>query len=200
MKKFFILYLFFAMNIIASCSAPESLSPFNAIQDENLSIEGIWHFNGKYNESIKLLNKSLSQFMGDRINNSNIYSTSQNRSIKKISKYNAHLFIRTAEIIKITHNKFSLFIDFNRSIVEEYNHNRVEKINIGEASAFRSSGWKGMTYHIETLDDNGLKVTELFSLSDDGNTLNRKIIYRNAKQEEFTITQSFSKKPSYLNS
>ena len=57
-----------------------------------------------------------------------------------------------------------------------------------------------MTYHIETLDDNGLKVTELFSLSDDGSTLNRKIIYRNAKQEEFIITQSFSKKPSYLNS
>ena len=60
MKNFFILYLFFAMNIIASCSAPESLSPFNEIQDENLSIEGIWHFNGKYNESIKLLNNSLS--------------------------------------------------------------------------------------------------------------------------------------------
>ena len=57
-----------------------------------------------------------------------------------------------------------------------------------------------MTYHIETMDDNGLKITELFSLSDDGNTLNRKIIYRNAKQEEFIITQSFSKKPSYLNS
>jgi len=194
MKKYFIFYLFFAINILTSCSAPESLLPFNEIQDENLSIEGIWHFNGKYNESIKHLNKSLSQFMSDRMTNGNIYSTSQNRSINKFSKYNAHLFIRSAEIIKITHNKFSLFIDFNRSVVEEYNHNRVEKINIGEASAFRSSGWKGMIYHIETLDSNGLKVTELFSLSDGGNTLNRKIIYRNEKQEDLIITQSFSKK------
>tara|TARA_B100001063_G_scaffold236146_1_gene255545 strand:- start:1256 stop:1843 length:588 start_codon:yes stop_codon:yes gene_type:complete len=194
MKKFFIFYLFFVINILTSCSAPESLSPFNEIQDEHLNIEGIWHFSGKYNESIKLLNKSLSQFMGDRLTNGNIYSTSKNRSINKFSKYNAHLFIRNAEIIKITHNKFSLFIDFNRSIVEEYNHNRVEKINIGEASAFRSSGWKGITYHIETLDRNGLKVTELFSLSDNGNSLNRKIIYRNEKQEEFVITQSFLKK------
>ncbi len=132
--------------------------------------------------------------MSDRMTNGNIYSTSQNRSINKFSKYNAHLFIRSAEIIKITHNKFSLFIDFNRSVVEEYNHNRVEKINIGQASAFRSSGWKGMTYHIETLDSNGLKVTELFSLSDGGNTLNRKIIYRNEKQEDLIITQSFLKK------
>jgi len=200
MKKFFIFYLFFVINILTSCSAPESLSPFNEIQDEHLNIEGIWHFNGKYNESIKIFNKSLSQFMGDRLSNGNIYSTSQNRSIKKLSKYNAHLFIRNAEIIKITHNKFSLFIDFNRSVVEEYNHNRVEKINIGEASAFRSSGWKGEAYYIETLDSNGLKVTELFSLSDDGNTLNRKIIYRNEKQEEFIIRQSFLKKTSYLNS
>ena len=177
-----------------SCSAPESLLPFNEIRDENLSIEGVWHFNNKYNESIKLSNKSLSQFMGDRMTNGNIYSTSQNRPINKFSKYNAHLFIRNAEIIKITHNKFSLFIDFNRSIVEEYNHNRVEKISIGEASAFRSSGWKGETYYIETLDSNGLKITESFNLSNDGNVLNRKIIYRNEKQEELIITQSFSKK------
>ena len=138
MKKIFIFYLFFVVNLIMSCSAPESLLPFNEIRDENLSIEGEWHFNNKYNESIKLSNKSLSQFMGDRMTNGNIYSTSQNRPINKFSKYNAHLFIRNAEIIKITHNKFSLFIDFNRSIVEEYNHNRVEKISIGEASAFRS--------------------------------------------------------------
>ena len=194
MKKIFIFYLFFVVNLIMSCSAPESLLPFNEIRDENLSIEGVWHFNNKYNESIRLSNKSLSQFMGDRMTNGNIYSTSENRPINKFSKYNAHLFIRNAEIIKITHNKFSLFMDFNRSIVEEYNHNRVEKISIGEASAFRSSGWRGETYYIETLDSNGLKITESFNLSNDGNVLNRKIIYRNEKQEELIITQSFSKK------
>ncbi len=194
MKKIFIFYLFFVVNLIMSCSAPESLLPFNEIRDENLSIEGVWHFNNKYNESIRFSNKSLSQFMGDRMTNGNIYSTSEKRPINKFSKYNAHLFIRNAEIIKITHNKFSLFMDFNRSIVEEYNHNRVEKISIGEASAFRSSGWKGETYYIETLDSNGLKITESFNLSNDGNVLNRKIIYRNEKQEELIITQSFSKK------
>ena len=97
------------------------------------------------------------------------------------------LFFESGKSLKITQTEFSLFISYDRSIVEEYSFGENRLISVGPIQAKRVSGWKNDSFVIETLDESGTLLSEDWHLQNDGMNLIRNIqitigqteIYRN---------------------
>ncbi len=104
-----------------------------------------------------------------------------------------YVFLETGSALKITQTSHALFISFDRSVVEEFRFGENRIISIGEIEAQRVTGWEGNQLVVETLDKNGMKMTERFQLLDGGNTLERRITFRSRKLEEESIVQEFDR-------
>jgi hypothetical protein len=104
-----------------------------------------------------------------------------------------YVFLETGTALKVTQTPHGLFISFDRSVVEEFRFGENRLISIGEIQAQRVTGWDGNQLVVETLDRNGMKLTERFRLTDNGNTLQRQITLRSRKLEEETIVQEFDR-------
>ena len=77
--------------------------------------------------------------------------------------------------------------------MEEFRFGEHRVVSVGEIQAERVSGWQGDEYIVETLDDSGMKLTERFWVSEDGNLLNREITFRSNKNEERALLQLFDR-------
>jgi len=104
-----------------------------------------------------------------------------------------YVFLETGTALKVTQTPHGLFISFDRSVVEEFRFGEDRLISIGAVQAQRVTGWEGNQLVVETLDKNGMKLTERFELTDNGNTLQRQITLRSKKLEEETIVQEFDR-------
>jgi hypothetical protein len=105
------------------------------------------------------------------------------------------IFLQTGNSLKITQTPHGLFISFDRAIVEEYRFGEYRPISVGQADAMRTSGWDGETYVIDTLGEKGMKLTDRYELSPDGERLIRHITLRSKEMEEVTIVQEFDRQP-----
>jgi hypothetical protein len=56
---------------------------------------------------------------------------SQNEKVRKNSRGVAHLFFEDSKKIQITQTNYSIFMNFDRSIVEEYSFGELKKIQLG---------------------------------------------------------------------
>ena len=104
-----------------------------------------------------------------------------------------HVFLESAGTLRITQTDAGLFIAFDRSVVEEYRFGEARGIQTGGASAQRVSGWDGEDYVIETLDETGMKLTERYSIADNGHRLTREITLRSAEMDSVSIVQTFTR-------
>ena len=104
-----------------------------------------------------------------------------------------HVFLETGKAVKITQTDFGLFISFDRAVVEEYRFGENREVSVGPISADRVSGWEGSSYVIETLDDNGAKLIEVYQLRDGGRSLQRKITIIDKKVTQLAIKQVFDR-------
>ena len=93
----------------------------------------------------------------------------------------------------MTQTEHGLFISFDRSVVEEFRFGENRLVSVGEVEAQRVTGWEGKQLVVETLDRNGMKLTERFQLTNSGDTLHRQITLRSKKLEEETIVQEFDR-------
>ncbi|MDH4046506.1 MAG: hypothetical protein OEW68_02365 [Gammaproteobacteria bacterium] len=103
------------------------------------------------------------------------------------------VFLESGENLKVTQTPHGIFISFDRSVVVEYRFGENRMINVGEITAQRVSGWEGEQYVVETLDRKGMKLTENLYLSDDRETLHRRIVLRKSDNNDVTLKQSFSR-------
>ncbi len=104
-----------------------------------------------------------------------------------------HVFLEHGRSLKITQTGSAIFISFDRAVVEEFRFGENRDVSVGPIVAARVSGWEGQAYVVETLDDNGMKLTERFELADGGETLRRTIVLRSRKGETETIVQLFDR-------
>lgn len=105
-----------------------------------------------------------------------------------------YVFFENGERLKITQTPDGLFVSFDRAVVEEYRYGEQREIRVGQATAQRVSGWDGRDYVIETLDRNGMKLTERYQLGNDGDSLTRRITFRSKQGEAETVTQLFRRR------
>lgn len=102
------------------------------------------------------------------------------------------VFLESGEDLKITQTAHGLFVSFDRAIVEEYRFGENREINIGPVIAQRVSGWDGAGYVIETLDKDGVILSERYSLKDDMLLRRIRVI---AKEDTRTdLTQTFRRR------
>ena len=180
------------------CASIEELDKYSNNSLNEIDLNGSWVFSGKFEDNKQSIESAIKQtnnvnYRG--IKTTGVFDGRNTSKVKRNSRGVAHLFFENTNKIKITQTKYSLFINFNRSIVEEYSFGEVKKITIGNVIARRSSGWFNNVYRIDTLDDYGMKITEEYNLVNSSNILERLLIFRDRDLNEISVLQTYQKEP-----
>jgi hypothetical protein len=104
-----------------------------------------------------------------------------------------HVFLETGDALKITQTAHGLFISFDRAIVEEYRFGEMREVNVGPVVAKRASGWDGDSYVIQTLDSDGVVLTERYELLEGGNVLIRRVVIEKRDSRQLDVRQVFDR-------
>jgi hypothetical protein len=103
------------------------------------------------------------------------------------------VFLETGQSLKITQTEHGLFISFDRAIVEEYLFGEHRVANVGPIMAERVSGWENRDFVIETLDDEGGRLLETYSLAENNTVLIRDITVLHNQKQKLAIQQVFDR-------
>jgi hypothetical protein len=186
--------------LLFGCGSPEVLLPRSAAVPADIDLSGQWQLRPGSKRGQPRINEAINRT--DGVDNKAIMREMINR--QRESQYGTRrssgtkgglvgIFLETGDSLKITQTPHALFISFDRAVVEEYPFGENRPISIGEANAHRVSGWDGTAYVIETLGEKGMKLTDRYSLSADGQGLTRHITLRSKELEEVTIVQIFDR-------
>lgn len=103
------------------------------------------------------------------------------------------VFLENGRALRISQTNHGLFISFDRAVVEEYTFGENRLVSVGPIEAQRVSGWEGNAFVIETMDEEGTRLSETWSLTDTGATLVRRIVVTRRDEEEFSTEQLFDR-------
>jgi hypothetical protein len=180
--------------IIAGCAAKPVLLPKGSAAPSGVDLSGYWVLQepaGKKREPAGALEPRI-RIPGD----SPLRGPQPERSSRRSSGPSAQLFTENGSALKITQTSHGLFISFDRSVVEEFTFGENRIIAIGPVEAQRVSGWEGESFVVQTLDEQGYVLTEVWRLAEDGNVLVRDVsMVRKDKQSSFS-RQRFSRSQS----
>jgi len=183
--------------LLGACSSPEILEPIDGTVPAGTDLSGNWVMREVPPAERRRISEAINKT--DGIEDSEYFRrqrSAQNRSRGGSGSFKGgmvYVFLETGTNLKVTQTPHGLFISFDRSVVEEFRFGENRSINVGEVVAQRVTGWQGSQLVVETLGENGMKLTERFLLTDNGNTLQRRITFRSKKLEEETIVQEFDR-------
>ena len=186
--------------VLYGCAAPEVLMPKGASAPAGVDFSGRWKIRPESTHDQRRINAAINRT--DGVDNRTVMREMirQQRNAQNGMRRSGgtsgglvHLFLETGDLLKITQTPYTLFISFDRAVVEEYSFGENKPINIGGANAYRVSGWEGNTYIIETLGEKGMKLTDRYSLAEDNERLIRRITLRSKDMEEVTIVQELDR-------
>ncbi len=103
-----------------------------------------------------------------------------------------HVFLETGNSLKITQTDSGIFVSFDRSVVEEYRFGENRTVSVGAISAERVSGWEGAAYVVETLDEDGAKLVDVYRLQNGGQRLQRSIEIWHKDKKILGLAQEFA--------
>ena len=103
------------------------------------------------------------------------------------------VFLETGRAISITQTEHGLFISFDRAVVEAYTFGEDRTVSVGPIEAQRVSGWEGNAFVVETLDEEGARLRESWSLTNEGAVLVRRIAITRGETEDFALEQLFDR-------
>ena len=186
--------------LLCACVTPEVLLQKSAAVPTGVDFSGKWQLRPesmrnqpRVSEAIDRTdgvdNKTIMREMIDRQKNARYGSRGSGKSKGGL----VGVFLETGDSLKIDQTPHAIFISFDRAVVEEFRFGEYRPISIGQADAFRTSGWDGDSYVIETLGEKGMKLTDRYSLADDKQRLTRHITLRSKQLEEVTIVQVFDR-------
>jgi hypothetical protein len=181
--------------LLGACSTPEVLEPRDGTVPAGTDLSGNWVMREVSAAERRRISEAIDKT--DGIDDSEYFR--RQRSAKNRSRGGSfkggmvYVFLETGTNLKVTQTPHGLFISFDRSVVEEFRFGENRLINVGEIEAQRVTGWEDSQLVVETLGENGMKLTERFLLIDNGNTLQRRITFRSKKLEEESIVQEFDR-------
>jgi hypothetical protein len=166
---------------LAACGAKEVLQAKNAAVPAGVDLTGMWH--------LREDSKGVSLFADDR---AGIELASKGRG-RRSDDILVNVFVETGNSLKVTQTDFALFVVFDRAVVEEYRFGELRDASVGPVSAQRASGWDGVSYIIETLDSDGVKLTERYRLVNSGQVLERSVRISKGTQLKVDAVQLFDR-------
>lgn len=181
--------------LLGACASPEVLEPRDGTVPAGTDFSGNWIMREVSPAERRRIRDAIRKTAGDDVAVFKAQRAAQSRSRGSGSMKGGqvYVFLETGTALKITQTPYALFISFDRSVVEEFRFGESRMISVGQIEAQRVTGWEGKQLVVETLGKNGMKLTERFQLTDNGNTLQRQITLRSKKLEEETIVQEFDR-------
>jgi hypothetical protein len=178
-----------AASAAGGCSSREVLQPKSAAVPAGIDFSGRWQLHADSADSVGRISEAerRSAGAGEAIR----VSPKRSRDSKGTL---VHVFLETGEVLKVSQTDYGLFISFDRAVVEEYRFGENREISVGPVVADRVSGWEGRAYVVETLDEDGAKLTETWSLADRGGTLLRRIVIGKGDVRELDVEQRFERR------
>jgi hypothetical protein len=167
--------------LLVGCASKEVLLIKDAAVPEGIDLSGLWQ--------LREDSKNVNLFAGTE---SLLTAAPRSRS-RRSDDILVNVFIETGDSLKVTQTDFALFVVFDRAVVEEYQYGELREISIGQISAQRASGWDGLSYLIETLDDDGVKLTERYQLRNDGRVLERSVRVTRGTKLKVDAVQRFDR-------
>ncbi len=180
--------------LISACAAPEILAPRNGTVPDGVNLSGNWQIIEDESDGQRRLREAIRSTDGVRDGDLRRPQASGDRR-QRVRGGLVYVFLETGRSLKVTQTPYGLFISFDRSVVEEFRFGERRTINVGAVEAQRVAGWEGNELVVETLDRNGMKLTERFGLAESGNLLVRKIVLRSKSGDQETLTQHFERRP-----
>ena len=175
-----------SFSILMACASEEViLESKSSGVPVRVDLTGLWHARADSNiarvpETADLQGAIV---INERMNRS--------RRQRNQSGSSVQMFLEFGRSLKLTQTDYSLFISYDRSIVEEYTFGENRVISIGPIEARRVSGWQGDKFVVETLDDSGTILFEAWYLASDGMTLVRDIRIAKGDTETYRYKQFF---------
>ena len=182
------------LTMLAACAAKEVLIAKSAIVPNGVDFTGQWQL------------RAISQDTVRQINEAEIAAAGGNEKIlvapagkPRLSRQRSsggtlvHVFLETGNSLRITQTEHGIFINFDRSVVEEYRFGENREVNVGPVLADRVSGWDGESYVVETLDEDGAKLIEIYGLFDGGRTMIRTISILHKSASQIDVKQLFDR-------
>ena len=183
--------------LLSACGTPEVLLPKSAAVPAGIDLSGQWKIRAESPGVQPRLNEAIDRT--DGVDNKTILRELQRDARNGLSRRGetkgglVHVFLKTGKALKITQTPYALFVSFDRAVVEEYRFGENRPVSIGQADAYRVSGWDGNAYVIETLGEKGMKLTDRYSLAYDNDRLVRHVTLRSKEMEEVSIVQEFDR-------
>ena len=182
--------------MLGACATPEVLEPLNGTVPADTDLSGNWLLREVASAGKRRITEAIRKIDGgseEAIFKPPRSAQTRRRSGRSIKGGLVYVFLETGTALKVTQTAHALFISFDRSVVEEFRFGESRLVSVGEVEAQRVTGWEGTQLVVETLDKNGMKLTERFHLTNGGETLQRQITFRSKKLEEETIVQEFDR-------
>ena len=182
--------------LLGACSAPEVLEPRDGTVPAGTDLSGNWLLREIDAADRRRMMQAMRKVDGTA--NEEVYKPSRSAQSRSRSRRSTngglvYVFLETGKALKVTQTAHALFISFDRSVVEEFRFGESRLISVGQVEAQRVTGWEDTQLVVETLDKNGMKLTERFDLTNGGDTLQRQITFRSKNLEEETIVQEFDR-------
>lgn len=187
-----------ALCALAACASREVLVAKSPAVPEGVDLSGTWELTTDLTDERRKLNAAVRRT--DDVDDRAVFRDPVFRDERqgrmrprRVRGGMVYVFLTNGERLKVTQTAGGLFVSFDRAVVEEYRFGENRQVRVGPVMADRVSGWVGDDYVVETLDDSGMKLTERWSLSTDGDTLWRMITLRGKDMHEETVVQTFSR-------
>lgn len=182
--------------LLAGCASREVLVPKSGEPPARLDFSGRWELRTDADVEQRRLNDAIRRT--DGIDGGAILQPADVRRDSHLLERRdhgglVHVFLEHGRRLKITQTDSAIFISFDRAVVEEFRFGENREVSVGPVIADRVSGWEGNAYVVETLDENGMKLTERLELAEDGETLHRTIVLRARNHDAVTIVQEFDR-------
>jgi hypothetical protein len=182
--------------VLAGCASREVLIPKSGEPPARVDFSGRWALRTDADVERRRLNDAIRRT--DGIDSDAILQRADVRREGRVVEQRdhgglVHVFLEHGRRLKVTQTDSALFISFDRAVVEEFRFGENRNVSVGPVIADRVSGWEGDAYVVETLDQNGMKLTERFALAENGGTLRRTIVLRARNQDSVTVVQEFDR-------
>jgi ribosomal protein L44E len=179
--------------LLSSCATREVLAPIDGTVPPGIDLTGNWKIRPEMANDQRRLREAIRRTDGVRNQSRPSNQSVANGKPASTKGGLVYVFLETGTALKVTQTPHALFISFDRSVVEEFRFGEVRMVSVGQVQAQRVTGWRDNALTVETLDKNGMKLTERYQLTDGGNVLQRTITFRSKKLAEETVVQEFTR-------
>ncbi|HZD54354.1 MAG TPA: hypothetical protein VE175_14995 [Woeseiaceae bacterium] len=188
-------------SVLAACAAREVLIPKPGEPPPGINFSGLWTLRFDADAERRRLDRAIGRTEG--IDRGPLLPPPETRGQRGDRGFHGgrrhdsgglvHVFLQQGRQLKITQTARALFISFDRAVVEEFRFGEHREVSVGPVVADRVSGWEGEAYVVETLDEDGTKLTERFRFAGNRDALHRTIVLRSKDGKSETIVQAYDR-------